>query len=402
MSDNSGGPTAPKPSDMGSSPNAPQNRFVNRAGNRCNNRGRWNNSNNGFNRFGMNKFEEREPTLKGIIYDYTIENNPDQFMKTMKEIISYVGRTYTKCTADFTQAVRDLKLEELSKPLPPQDTTDVIAMERWKYRFKEHKTKVLEYLNFKASLYSAVHGQCTDALQEKLKSHPDFDGAYKNGIKLLKIIKLLSVHDCVACWWPKSFPQGTAHAQQFVAQLNDKFGRETPISESYGKIHDYLGMTLDYSKLGEVQITMRDYIKLILHDVPDDMEGVAATPAGNHLFKVNKDNPEMLTGKRKETFVHIVMQLLYLSQQAKPDIWTAVSFLCGRLNKPDTDDYRKTAQVVKFLRGTLDLLLVLHSDGSGIVWWWVDASFVIHPDMKGHTGGTLSVGFTAHQQNRSW
>jgi len=36
-----------------------------------------------------------------------------------------------------------------------------------------------------------VHGQCTDALQEKMKSHPDFDSAYKNGIRLLKIIKLL-------------------------------------------------------------------------------------------------------------------------------------------------------------------------------------------------------------------
>jgi len=82
-------------------------------------------------------------------------------------------------------------LEELSEPLPPQDTTDVIAIERWKYHFKEHKTKVLEYSNFNSGLYSVVHGQCTDALQEKLKSHLNFDGAYKNGIELLKIIKLL-------------------------------------------------------------------------------------------------------------------------------------------------------------------------------------------------------------------
>jgi len=112
-------------------------------------------------------------------------------MKTMKEIISYVRRTYAKYTTDFVQAVRDLKLEELSELLPPQDTTDVIAMERWKYRLKEHKTKVLEYSNFKVSLYSVVHSQCTDAFQEKLKSHPNFDSTYKNGIELLKIIKLL-------------------------------------------------------------------------------------------------------------------------------------------------------------------------------------------------------------------
>jgi len=48
--------------------------------------------------------------------------------------------------------------------------------------------------------------------------------------------------------------------------------------------------------------------------------------------------------------------------------------------------------VIKYLQGTLDLPLVLRSDGSGIVRWWVDASFAIHPDMKGRTGGTLSFG----------
>jgi len=189
MSDNSGGTTAPKLSDTGSSPNTPQNRFVNQAGNRRNNHACRNN-NNGLNQLGTNKFEGHKPTLKGFIYDYTRERNPDQFMKTTKEIISYVRRTYIKYTTDFMQAVQDLKLEELSEPLPPQDTTDVVAMGRWKYCFKEHETKVLEYSNFKAGLYSVVHGQCTDALQEKLKSHPGFDGAYKNGIELLKIVKL--------------------------------------------------------------------------------------------------------------------------------------------------------------------------------------------------------------------
>ena len=28
----------------------------------------------------------------------------------------------------------------------------------------------------------------------------------------------------------------------------------------------------------------------------------------------------------------------------------------------------------------------------GIVWWWIDASYAVHDDMKGHTGATLSLG----------
>ena len=109
--------------------------------------------------------------------------------------------------------------------------------------------------------------------------------------------------------------------KQFLArQLNEEFGKETPISESYGKQHDYFGMKLDYSSPGEVKVTMADYVKLILHDAPEDMAGTAATPAGNHLFKVNELSVVVLTGDKKDFFVHIVMQLLYLSQWARPDI----------------------------------------------------------------------------------
>ena len=34
---------------------------------------------------------------------------------------------------------------------------------------------------------------------------------------------------------------------QLINDLNYKFGQEAPITIHYGKVHDYLGMTLDYS-----------------------------------------------------------------------------------------------------------------------------------------------------------
>jgi hypothetical protein len=151
-------------------------------------------------------------------------------------------------------------------------------------------------------------------------------------------------------------------------------------------------MTLDFSKPGEVTVTMIDYIKGILHDAPKEMRGSAATPAANHLFQVNEVNPIPLGKEQSETYVHIVMQLLYLSQRAHPDIRTAVSFLCGRLTKPDEDDYKKLTRVMKYLDSTVDLPLVLAANDTGKVRWWVDASFAVHVDMKSHTGGTLSLG----------
>ena len=72
-------------------------------------------------------------------------------------------------------------------------------------------------------------------------------------------------------------------------------------------------MLLDYSTPGKVILSMEDYIRLILQNFPDDMGRVAATPAGNCLFKVNFFEPTVLIGEKKEMFVHVVMQLLYLS-----------------------------------------------------------------------------------------
>ena len=47
---------------------------------------------------------------------------------------------------------------------------------------------------------------------------------------------------------------------------------------------------------------------------------------------------------------------------------------------------------MKCLWKTLLLPLILSANGSGILKWWVDASFAVHPNMRGHSGGGLSMG----------
>jgi hypothetical protein len=57
-----------------------------------------------------------------------------------------------------------------------------------------------------------------------------------------------------------------------------------------GNIHQYLGITIDFSTKGEVRLDMSEYIDEILADAPDEiMKGPATTPAANHLFDVNKN-----------------------------------------------------------------------------------------------------------------
>jgi hypothetical protein len=38
------------------------------------------------------------------------------------------------------------------------------------------------------------------------------------------------------------------------------------------------------------------------------------------------------------------------------------------------------------------LPLILAADGTGVLSWYVDALFAVHPDMKGHTGGAMTMG----------
>ena len=47
--------------------------------------------------------------------------------------------------------------------------------------------------------------------------------------------------------------------------------------------------------------------------------------------------------------------------------------------------------MMRYIRGTRTLLLILCTNGSGILKWWVDSLFAFHPNMRGHSGGGLSL-----------
>ena len=163
---------------------------------------------------------------------------------------------------------------------------------------------------------------------------------------------------------------------------------------SRGKVHTYLGMTLDFTTPGEVKITMIDYVTEIL-DAFEKAEpkggGTKSSAAPADLFKIDEDC-EKLKSKQATEFHNLVAKTLYATKRARPDTCTAVAFLTTRVREPDKDDWTKLVHMMKYLRGTRLLPLILRADGSGILKWWIDASFAVHPNMRGHTGGGLSMG----------
>ena len=73
--------------------------------------------------------------------------------------------------------------------------------------------------------------------------------------------------------------------EKFIQQMEETFGKDTPLTVSHGKIHDYVGMTLDFCNKGEVRIDMEHYIDMILQDAPKEMEGVSNMPAAAHVSR---------------------------------------------------------------------------------------------------------------------
>jgi hypothetical protein len=207
--------------------------------------------------------------------------------------------------------------------------------------------------------------------------------------------KLIDGKQCTVGWHVddvKISHMDSKVVDQIIADMEAEFGKEAPLSKSRGKKHDYLGMILDYSVPGELMVNMVSYVKMVLNGVPADMRGKAVNPAASYLYKINQDNPHYLDEETAEMFHSVTMQLMYLAHRGRPDILLAVSFLASRVQKPDTDDYKKLARVTKYLDNTTDLVLQLMMKKDGVVRWWVDASYGVHPDMRGHTGGTMSMG----------
>jgi hypothetical protein len=173
--------------------------------------------------------------------------------------------------------------------------------------------------------------------------------------------------------------------------LKSIYGEDMRVSR--GKRHDYLGMDLDFTVKGEVQVTMIPFLKGVITDFPEEITGTATSPAAAHLFDVRADEDRvLLEEERAIAFHHTVAQLLFACPCARKDIQPTVAFLTTRVRSPDEDDWNKLKRVLRYIRCTIHLQLILRADSLTIFKWWVDASFATHGGCRGHTGATMSMG----------
>jgi Reverse transcriptase (RNA-dependent DNA polymerase) len=184
----------------------------------------------------------------------------------------------------------------------------------------------------------------------------------------------------------------------FANWLNNKYGKFGEVKVKRGSVHEYLGMTFDYSTPKTVYVGMIDYVENMIDESTFELNknDRAPSPANEKLFSVD-DKSVPLDKKRAEEYHTIVYKGLFASKRARPDIHTAISFLCTRVKRPTEEDWQKVTRLLKYLNGTRKERLKLTADNINIVKWYVDASFAVHPDFKSHTGACMTLGKGAVQ-----
>ena len=207
--------------------------------------------------------------MNGHVFDYTGERTPEKYIRTMKELLAHVGSTYKEYTTDLKEGLENLALMDPTAPDNPPEGNQV-AFELWKMDIKEYCEKFKIFANFRAGLYSLVLGQCTDALQECLKSHHDYEAANQDGIRLLVII------------------QSLIHTFEENRKLSNAI---MDVKEKFYKFYQGRHMTLEqYHELFLAQVEVLDEVGITIEDdalvmeigeqngrvIPNDDDGVEA------------------------------------------------------------------------------------------------------------------------------
>ena len=73
----------------------------------------------------------------------------------------------------------------------------------------------------------------------------------------------------------------------FVLNICNIFGNGTKFSR--GKVHEYLGMDIDWSQDGTMIVYIIKYLQKIIDDFPEVIHSTSATNAAEYLFTVQDE-----------------------------------------------------------------------------------------------------------------
>lgn len=177
---------------------------------------------------------------------------------------------------------------------------------------------------------------------------------------------------------------GDKHNDELLTALQEIFPGEVTSRPA----NSYLGMMFEHDKEGrEVRVSQKAYWEQALEKYGLTGLRVATSPAADDLFE-DSTKTEPVCAK---TYQSMVMTAQYGAAFTRPDLRLAVAWLATKCQAPTEGDMEKLLRVYAYVKGTLDLPLVLKPKDLQLT-MYADASFAVHKDMKSHSGIVIMLG----------
>ena len=173
-----------------------------------------------------------------------------------------------------------------------------------------------------------------------------------------------------------------------IKNISEDFGELTVTN---GNKHTFLGMKMNFRKDQKVELDLSEYLREAIVESGMDVSQKVSSPAANWLFKVN-ENAEKLSDGKRDIFHSVTQKLLWVTQRGRPDCGLAVSFLVKRVHSPDVDDWKKLRRLLCYINHTINDTRVFGADNLNHLDTFIDSSHAVHMNMRGHTGGAMSMG----------
>ena len=128
----------------------------------------------------------------------------------------------------------------------------------------------------------------------------------------------------------------TSAINDVLQHLEEQCKKVELLKNTLGKVHDYLGIHLNFRKKFKVIVTMPKDIQIILETAPIDTDRLAETLADKHLFHVREEGDELLLQK-EGIFCTIVANILFMSFWPWLNLKTSISFLMNGVHNINLD-----------------------------------------------------------------
>lgn len=161
-----------------------------------------------------------------------------------------------------------------------------------------------------------------------------------------------------------------------------------------GKEHTFLGMKIKVRDDKKIEISMEDQqleAIALMENTGEKVKASMTTPAAKHLYMCN-DNEKLLDEKRSEIFHSIAAKILFITKRVRPDFEPTTAYFCTRVSKSNEDDWKKLKRALGYMKGTYTQPRIIGATSIKDLYTWVDAAYAVHPNMRGQTGGVMSMG----------